>query len=110
IQEYAAGLSGGSGCWGSWWGRIVQSNATQPGIPDVYINNVNVTEGDNGTVDAVFTVSLSTPSLQTVTVNYTTSDGTAKAGFDYVSESGTLIFKPEDMAKPLPITVHIIGD
>jgi hypothetical protein len=41
-----------------------------------------------------FTVSLSTASTLPVSVAYATSDGTAKAGADYVAASGTLTFAP----------------
>src|SRR5206468_359280 len=43
----------------------------------ISINDVTVAEGNAGTTSAVFTVSLSVPSSQTVTVNYATADGTA---------------------------------
>ena len=45
----------------------------------------NVTEGDSGTRDAVFTVSLSVPSAETVTVTYESRDDDAVGGLDYVS-------------------------
>ena len=43
--------------------------------PTISISDVTVTEGNTGTVDAIFTVSLSAPSFQTISVNYTTVDG-----------------------------------
>ncbi|MCX7683184.1 MAG: hypothetical protein N2508_14660, partial [Anaerolineae bacterium] len=43
---------------------------------------------------ATISVTLNTPSAFTVTVDYATSDGTARAGFDYAATSGTLIFTP----------------
>ena len=45
--------------------------------PTLTISDVTVTEGDTGTVAATFTVSLSPPSGRTVTVDYTTANGTA---------------------------------
>ena len=41
-----------------------------------------------------FTVSLSQPSREQVTVDYHTSDGTATGGVDFRTESGTLTFPP----------------
>jgi hypothetical protein len=41
---------------------------------------------------ATITVTLSSNPVSTVTVNYTTSDGTATAGTDYTTTSGTLTF------------------
>ena len=60
------------------------------GFPSLSINDVTVTEANGGTVNAVFTVSLSNASGQPVTVDYATADGTAVAGADYTSASGTL--------------------
>ncbi|HEV7373595.1 MAG TPA: Calx-beta domain-containing protein [Pyrinomonadaceae bacterium] len=76
--------------------------------PDITINDVTVTEGDTGTKTIDFTVTLSTSSAQTVTVDYATADGTAIAGSDYQSTSGTLTFNPGETSKP--ITITIIGD
>jgi hypothetical protein len=49
-----------------------------------------IAEGDSGTQNIAVEVTLSTPSIQTVTVNYATSDGSATAGSDYVASSGTV--------------------
>src|SRR5262249_48057977 len=43
--------------------------------PDISINDVTVTEGNSGTVNAVFNVTLSAASLQQITVSYTTAHG-----------------------------------
>ncbi|BCM88343.1 levanase [Abditibacteriota bacterium] len=56
------------------------------------VNDVLLTEGNSGTKNAVFTVMLNSPCLQTVTVNYATTNGTATAGSDYTAKSGTLTF------------------
>jgi hypothetical protein len=58
--------------------------------PVVRIIDAAVTEGHAGTVSATFTVTLSATSAQTVTVDWATADGTATAGSDYQSASGTL--------------------
>src|SRR5439155_507165 len=62
--------------------------------PTVSIGNDSVHEGDSGTVQSTFDVVLSAASGYTVTVDYATADGTAKAGSDYVAEHGTLTFPP----------------
>ena len=74
----------------------------------ITIDDLSVTEGDIGTVDAVFTVRLSVANAQTVTVNYATADGTAIAGNDYVLTAGTLTFGPGETVKTVP--VKILGD
>ena len=53
-------------------GTIVNDDA-----PCLSIGDVAVTEGNSGTTNAVFTVTLSPASTQTVTVNYATANGTA---------------------------------
>src|SRR5439155_20012601 len=50
-------------------------------------------------------VGLSTPFAQTVYIDYATSDGTAKAGTDYIAASGTLTFAPSQTNKSFAITI-----
>jgi outer membrane protein assembly factor BamB len=57
---------------------------------------------------AAFTVSLITPSASTVTVTYSTADGSALAGTDYVATSGTLTFVPGETTKT--VVVPTIND
>jgi hypothetical protein len=59
-------------------------------------------------VPAVFTVKLSGPSSEKITVNYATENGTAVAPGDFASTSGTLTFNPGETAKS--ITVLVNGD
>lgn len=77
-------------------------------LPSLSIDDVTVPEGNAGTVDAVFTVTLSAASGQTVSVNYATADGTATQPVDYTSTSGTLTFTPGQTTRT--ITVPVIGD
>jgi len=76
--------------------------------PEITINDVTMTEGNSGTANATFTVSLSAASAQTVTVNYATADGTAVAPADYQTTSGLLTFNPADLTRT--ITVLVNGD
>ena len=77
--------------------------------PLLSINDVAIIEGNAGTTDAVFTVTLSVDSGQTVTVDYATANGGAIAGQDYQATSGTLTFTS---GGPLTqtIAVPVIGD
>ena len=77
-------------------------------IPEISINDVTVTEGDSGSSQAVFTVSLDQPTTEPVLVQFHTQDGTAIAGADYQSVSGQLIFQPGETTKT--ISVSILGD
>jgi hypothetical protein len=72
------------------------------------IGKKSITEGDNGSTYAVFSVNLSAPSAQSVSVNYATSDGTAIAGSDYIASSGTLTFAPGTTTAT--ISVQVKGD
>ena len=58
-----------------------------------------VAEGD----EAVFTVTLTPPNEQVVTVDYTTTDGTAVADEDYSATSGALRFAPGDTSKTIRV-------
>ncbi len=80
-----------------------------PPLPGLSVADVSVAEGNAGTTPATFTVSLSAPSTQTITVGYATADGTATvAGSDYQAASGTLTFSPGQTSKT--VTVNINGD
>ena len=77
--------------------------------PGIFITDVDIDpEGDTGTTQAVFTVTLSEPSAQTVSVDFITADDTAQAGADYTTNSGTLTFAPGDTAKTA--VVDVLGD
>jgi hypothetical protein len=75
--------------------------------PALTINNSTANEGNSGTTSFDFTVTLSPPSNQTVTVNYATADGTATAGSDYVAITPTqLTFAPGETRKTITMTVN----
>jgi hypothetical protein len=76
--------------------------------PSLSIDSVASNEGNTGTTPLVFTVRLSSPSGQAVTVHYATADGTAAAGSDYTATSGSLTFAPGVVAQT--ITVPVSGD
>ena len=74
--------------------------------PSVSISDVRVTEGHAGTTEAQFLVSLSNASIETVSVNYTTGDGTASAASDFAATSGTLIFTPLSTSQLVKVKVN----
>lgn len=76
--------------------------------PAVSIADQSLKEGDTGTADASFKVTLSKASKDTVTVSYATADGSAVAGSDYKAASGVLTFAPGEIAKT--IAIPVIGD
>jgi sugar lactone lactonase YvrE len=76
------------------------------GAATLSIGDAIVDEGNNGTVTASFPVTLSPASGQTVTVQFSTSNGSATAGQDYQSTSGTLTFQPGDVSKSIQVAVN----
>jgi hypothetical protein len=74
--------------------------------PSISINNVSLNEGNSGTTTAIFTVSLSKASTQTITVNFATANNTAIAGTHYVSTSGTVTFSPGTTMRPINVLVN----
>jgi hypothetical protein len=74
--------------------------------PLVSINNVMLSPGTSGTKLFPFTVNLSGPSNQPVTVQYATADGTALAGTDYQAQSGTLSFSPGQTSQTINVAVN----
>ncbi len=78
-----------------------------PGEPLLAIQGpaAPVVRPQSGTVPAVFTVSLPASVAYTVTVQYSTADGTAKANTDYTPASGTLTFKPGTISISFKVAV-----
>jgi Ca2+-binding RTX toxin-like protein len=93
-------------------GTILNDDAATP--PALSVDDLTVTEGDGGTVDATFTVSLSPAATSTVSVEYGTCgvgclpDATAVYSEDYEATSGTLTFNPGQTGRT--VTVPVIGD
>ncbi|MCB0923554.1 MAG: hypothetical protein KDB50_03260 [Mycobacterium sp.] len=98
-----------SGTVAKWQGLLdTTPPPPTPTVPALSIGGASVAEGDSGTSNLAFTVSLSNVATNPVTVRYATSDGTATAGSDYVESSGTMTFAAGESSKT--ITVSVIGD
>jgi hypothetical protein len=77
--------------------------------PSLSLNNVARMNGTSGTTAFTFTAALSAASINPVTVQYATADGTATvADNDYTPVSGTLTFSPGQTQQT--ITVLVNGD
>jgi hypothetical protein len=72
----------------------------------VSVADTSIAEGSAGQSIAYFNVSLSVPSTQTVTVTYSTADGTALAGSDYVAKTATLTFLPGQTVETAIVKVN----
>jgi hypothetical protein len=77
-------------------------------LPTVSIGDVSVSEGNSGTVNAIFNVSLSAPSGRGLSVGYATANDTASSSSDYVTAFGRVSFNAGETLKT--ITVGVNGD
>jgi large repetitive protein len=75
-------------------------------LPVIDIDEPTVAEGQSGTGPVSFSVTLSHPAGWPVTVDWSTSDGTAAGGSDYVDESGTVTFPANDTSKTVEVTLN----
>ena len=89
-----------------WWSFVTINNddtpVTEDTDPNVSIDDAAANEGDG---NLVFTVSLDAGSEESVTVAYTTSDGTATAGEDYTTTNGSVTFDPGDTEKSVSVPI-----
>ncbi len=68
---------------------------TAASLPTLSVNSVSVAEPSAGSsAQVIFTVSLSSPSTQNVTFNYSTENGTALAGTDYTGVTNQTVTIP----------------
>ena len=77
-------------------------------VPSLTIADVTRAEGNSGSANAVFTVTLNAVSGRPVSVNYATANVTATGGADYTTTTGTLSFAPGVTTRQ--ITVPVRGD
>lgn len=67
------------------------------------IDDVTIPEGTGAPNTATFTVSLSSASREPVSIQYSTVNGTARSGVDYVATEGTLTFAPGETTKRVSV-------
>ena len=101
-ETFTLGLSNPAGATTSGTGTGTIFDDDLP----ISIADATVTEGNSGTVNAVFAVTLGAASTNTVTVDYSTFDGSAIAPGDYAATSGTLTFTPGQTAKQISVPVN----
>ena len=77
-------------------------------MPALSISDVSLREGNSGVANALFRVSLHPPTLHSVLVSFSTHNGSATAGSDFIGTNGVLIFDPGQTNQFLPVPV--LGD
>ncbi|MFN8233395.1 MAG: Calx-beta domain-containing protein [Actinomycetota bacterium] len=73
--------------------------------PSLTVGDIAVPEGDSGTSVAAVPVTLSAVSGKPITVDFSTADGTAGAGSDYTTATGTLSFAPGMLTRSIDVSV-----
>jgi chitinase len=87
----------------------IENDDVAPPAAELSIDSPTVTEGNSGTTQLDFTVSLSRADDAAVTVKYATADGSATvADSDYTANSGTLTFAAGETSKT--VSVAVAGD
>ena len=78
----------------------------EPPKPAIAIGDQSIVEGDGGSTEIQFAVTLSHATPRTVTVDFSTEDGSAHAGPDYATASGAVVFTPGLTTQFVSVTVN----
>ena len=87
---------------------VIGTIANDDAPPTLAIGNATQVEGNSGTTNFLFTVTLSAASTSQVTVQFTTAPNTATTGVDFIGQDGSLTFAPGTTTQV--ITVAVNGD
>jgi beta-glucanase (GH16 family) len=75
--------------------------------PHISINDVGFYEGNSGVTNFPFAVTLDRASTKAITVTFSTKEGTASAGSDFVAVTNqVLTFQPNETSKTINISVN----
>lgn len=81
-------------------GRILDDD-----LPTLFIEDVTTQEGTSEATSAIVTVTLSSPALEVIQVQYATVDGSASANHDYSPVSQTLLLLPGTTRETIRIPI-----
>jgi chitinase len=87
------------------WQATLDAAPPPAARPMISIGDAQVTEGDGGTVNLVFAVTLSAATDGPVSVSYSTLNGSARAGDDFTQGIGTVTFAPGETRKTFAVAV-----
>ena len=108
VNARGLGITGYDSVVGSATDNDNNSSEFSDGIPvvvSVGINDIKIVEGNSGTTDATFRVSLAAKDDEEITVDWATANGSASAPGDYTSASGVLTFPPDTTVQTLAVQV-----
>lgn len=94
-----------------WFAGCGKNNGNDPGSPQpsVSINSISQAEGNSGSTNFSFSITLSSAYSQVVTVTYSTTEASAKAGEDFTATvNQSVSFQPNETQKT--INVVVAGD
>jgi len=99
---YVAARESGNNATGNYIVRVWQ-------LPNISISDATVVEGNAGTSNLVFTITLSTPSADPVTLAVgTTGTSTATSGIDFIAANATVTIAAGQTSSTF--TVQVLGD
>ena len=83
-----------------------QALNSAPSRPQIRISDAGTSEGNSGTHDLVFRVTLTKKSTVPVTVRYATENSSATAPSDYTAKSGTVTFPAGTTYRQISISIR----
>ena len=78
----------------------------EPALPGQSVSDVEASEKDDAALS--FAVTLDPAATGRLTVDYATADGTATAGSDYTTTSGTLTFAAGERSKTVSVPIDLL--
>lgn len=102
-------LSNASGATiGDAQGRAIITNDDGTGfqfLPRMSVSDVTMREGNAGNAFVTFNVTLNKPSDTAITATFSTADGSATSGSDYVARTGTITFAPNTVTGTVKVSL-----
>jgi beta-glucanase (GH16 family) len=83
------------------------SNST-PAAPRITVEDLSQAEGNGGVTEFAFRVTLDAAASGTISVQFATQEGSARASEDFTSQTGSLSFAPGETEKR--IRINVIAD
>lgn len=107
--RFSLGNDGCGGTFGWYVDDVTLYACTPSATPDISVDDIRITEGNVGTKNATFTVSLSHAFDKAVSVKYKFLPGTAKSNSDYMAYETASITIPA-LTTSAQVNVKIVGD